>query len=375
MNIHDSEHVAGMLEGLGFEKVGALVDLPDLLVVNTCSVRQAAEDKVYGLANKVKELKAQNPKLKTVVMGCMVGSVRGERSRYDEKYLKRRLPWADHLVETKEMGAIPALLHQDGFIDEWAVAALGTPEPVRGKGRQAFINISSGCDNFCTFCVVPYSRGAEISRTKESIMHEAQHLVSGGYTHITLVGQNVNSWGIENHAQKLAIRTNSDEKLPFADLLRTLHEIEGLEKISFISSNPFDFTLDLVDALALPKIDRYLHLAVQSGDDEVLRRMNRRHTHTDFIELAKNVRSKVPDIQIGTDLIVGFPGETEEQFQNTVELCKKVHFSVAFISMYSPRVGTNAQKFFEDDVPRVEKRRRHKVLTEVVAKAHPNNAK
>src|SRR3990167_4730792 len=236
MNIHDSEHVAGMLEGLGFEKVATLEDLPDLLVVNTCSVRQAAEDKVYGLANKVKELKTQNPKLKTVVMGCMIGSVRGERSRYDEKYLARRLPWADHLVETKDMGSIPALLLGDGFIDDWAVKALAPTKPSRAKGDSAFINISSGCDNFCTFCVVPYSRGAEISRTKESILHEARHLVGGGYSHLTLVGQNVNSWGIENHAQKLAIRTNSDEKLPFADLLRSLHEIEGLSKISFISS-------------------------------------------------------------------------------------------------------------------------------------------
>jgi tRNA-2-methylthio-N6-dimethylallyladenosine synthase len=179
-----------------------------------------------------------------------------------------------------------------------------------------------------------------------------------------LCGQNVNSWGLDAK-EKFKIRAGSNQKLPFADLIRKVHEIPGLKKLSFLSSNPFDFTEDLIDAIQLPKVDNFLHIAVQSGNNDVLKRMNRRHTIEDFISLINRIREVKPQVELGTDVIVGFPGETENQFNDTVELFKKIPFRVAFISMYSVRKGTIADKNYEDDVPLQEKKRRHAVLTKV----------
>ena len=221
-----------------------------------------------------------------------------------------------------------------------------------------------GCDNFCSFCVVPYSRGKEISRSKEEILREINHYLLRGFSEFTLCAQNVNSWGLDM-SEKFEIRSGSDQKLPFADLLRELNEIEGVKKIDFLSSNPFDFTNDLIDALKLPKISNYLHMAVQSGNDEILKKMNRRHTANDFVSLVNKIRESKPNLELGTDIIVGFPGETEDQFLDTVELFKKVKFKVAFISIYSPRKGTPSAKFYQDDVPLEIKKERHARLTKV----------
>jgi tRNA-2-methylthio-N6-dimethylallyladenosine synthase len=378
-NVADSQRIAGVLEALGLETVKEpegkneletlLKMLPKcgVFIVNTCSVRQKSEDKVYGLGKTIKKIVLKTGKKPFVIMaGCMVGSVTGERQRYTFEELRNRTPWVDAYINPSQIMNIPNILLKNGVLSEWAVKKFNSEkvEALRDNTTHAFVNISYGCDNFCAYCVVPYARGKEISRLEEEILKEIKQLVQKGYKKFTLCGQNVNSWGL-NPTEKFEIRTGSNQKLPFANLLRKVHEIEGVENISFISSNPFDFTNDLVDVIKLPKIDNYIHIAVQSGNNEVLKKMNRRHTVEEFTGLIKRIIAVKPAAEIGTDIIVGFPGETREQFMDTIELFKKVKFNVAFISIYSPRKGTAAERAYIDDVSKEEKSRRHTELTRV----------
>lgn len=378
-NIADSNTIAGVLEALGFEGI-TMPELPNeeekllevlpntsLFIINTCSIRQKSEDKVYGLGRVLKEVYETTGKKPFVIMaGCMVGSVTGERQRYELDDLKKRTPWVDEYINPTQIMSVPTLLLKHGVLNEWAVKKFDPNEVIakQDNPKHAFVNISNGCDNFCTFCVVPYARGKEVSRKEEDIIREIKHYLMRGITEITLCGQNVNSWGL-SMSEKFEIRTGSDQMIPFANLLRKIHALEGVEKISFLSSNPFDFTNDLIETVKLPKISNYIHIAVQSGNNEVLKNMNRRHTVEDFIDLVAKLRSAKPSFELGTDIIVGFPGETREQFMDTVELFKKVKFNVAYISIYSPRKGTPAEKFFKDDVSREEKKWRHSYLTKV----------
>lgn len=376
--MRDSEIIEAQLINLGLQKAKTWLDT-DLLILNSCSVRQASDDKVLGLGKKIKKLKAktclparQGERLKTIVTGCLVGSASGERKRFKFKELQKKLSWVDILLPQEELVVkLPELLRKwekENNVVTKTVSSLNVRQT-----KPALINISTGCDNFCTYCVVPYARGAEISRSKSEILKEVRDLVNHGVTEILLLGQNVNSWDLSKE-KKFQIRTGSTQKLPFTSLLREIHEFPQIKKISFLSSNPFDFTQDLIDTLAFPKIDRYLHLPVQSGDDEILKRMNRRHTVADYLKLIQKIRTKVPEIEIGTDLIVGFPGETEKQFENTVKLCEQVKFRVAFVSMYSVREGTAAAKL-KDDVSKVEKRRRHQKLVEIIEKEGNSSTK
>ena len=373
-NTADSGTMGGMLEVLGYEPLEVpefktekenlqfVMKDADLLIINSCSVRQKSEDKVYGIGKVIKEVKeATGHKPFIVLAGCIVGSVTGDRQRYDFATLKKKTPWADLYMNPTQIHELPLLLKKSGVLSEWA-AVNKVIEGAQDTATHAFINISQGCDNFCAFCVVPYARGREVSRTKEDILRDVARLVKKGVTEITLCAQNVNSWGL-SVKEKFQIRTGSHQKLPFAALLREIHDIPEIKKISFMSSNPFDFTNDLVETLALPKIDNYIHIAVQSGNNDVLLRMNRRHTIEDFVSLINQIKKVKKDIEIGTDLIVGFPGETREQFLDTVELVKKINFSVAFIAMYSSRKGTVSEKTFDDDIPSVEKKYRHDFLT------------
>ena len=372
-NTADSGTMGGMLEVLGYEPLEVpefktekenlqfVMKDADLLIINSCSVRQKSEDKVYGIGKVVKEVKeATGHKPFIVLAGCIVGSVTGDRQRYDFAALKKKTPWVDLYMNPTQIHELPLLLKKEGLLSEWAENKV--IEGAQDTATHAFINISQGCDNFCAFCVVPYARGREVSRSKEDILRDVARLVKKGVTEITLCAQNVNSWGL-SVKEKFQIRTGSNQKLPFAALLREIHDIPEIKKISFMSSNPFDFTNDLVETLALPKIDNYIHIAVQSGNNDVLLRMNRRHTIEDFVSLINQIKKVKKDIEIGTDLIVGFPGETREQFLDTVELVKKINFSVAFIAMYSPRKGTVSEKTFDDDVPSAEKKYRHDFLT------------
>ncbi len=388
-NIVDSGTIAGILNALGFEaaKVGTAQDghpykneheelldiLPktDLFIINTCSVRQKSEDKVYGLGKIFTKLNADGKKVPfTIISGCMVGSTTGDRRRSKIKTLRDKTSWANCYMDPSQIFDLPHLLKEEKLLDEWALKKFDPKnvETVQFDDQQAFINISNGCDNFCTYCVVPYAREEEVSRDEKDILNEVRHLVERGYKNIMLCGQNVNSWGLTKK-EKFAIRSGSDQKLPFADLLRKVCQVEGLEKIEFMSSNPFDFTKDLIDATKHPKISNYFHIAVQSGNNEVLRQMNRRHTVEEFISLIEEIKKAKPEAEFGTDIIVGFPGETREQFMDTVKLFETIKFNVAFISMYSPREGTASQKVMKDDVSLKEKKWRHNYLSEVWKKS------
>lgn len=384
MNHKDSQQMAGVLETLGFVQTKT-VDDSNVVIINTCSVRQASEDKVYGYGIKYKEngwleknlengetivnKYAKNKKKPvTFVTGCMVGSAKGERSRYKLEELKNKMPWVDHFLAPNEENTLPEILYKEKLVDEWGLKVLEkhdyeTEAKRDEKSKIAYINISYGCDNFCTFCVVPYARGKEESRPKEEILREIRHAVLRGYTDIMLLGQNVNSWNL-SATKKLQTRKKIGEH-PFAQLLEEVHKIDGVTKIMFITSNPWDFTPHLVETLKLPKIERFLHLPIQSGSNKILKAMNRRHTVEDYLELVGEIKHIVPEMQFGTDIIVGFPGETEEDFEKTVELFKKVKFKVAFISIYSARKGTPAANHMIDDIPLKIKKERHKRLTEV----------
>lgn len=374
-NIRDSQVMAGSLDALGFTPTEDY-QIADVLIINTCSVRQKSEDKVYGWGIKLgvgnksgkEEFYEKKGDQVVFVTGCMIGSAKGDRTRVKLQELKEKLGWADYLLAPEEEYQIPSILVKEGLVDEWVLQKVNgitaTNPNFSNETEWAFVNISTGCDNFCTFCVVPYARGEEKHRSKEDILAEVKHLTSRGFGNIMLVGQNVNSWGLDK-VTKFKLRAGSEHKIPFAELLRNVHAVSEVQKISFISSNPFDFTQDLIDTLAMPKIEPYLHMAVQSGSNEVLKRMNRRHTIEEFKDLVTKISEKNPKMTFGTDIIVGFPGETEEQFMETVNLFKWMKFNVAFISIYSPREGTTAQRFMKDDVPMKEKKRRHKFLMDV----------
>jgi len=345
MNLADAERIRGWYEAKGW-RLAQQVEEADEVVIVSCSVRQSAENRVFGLVNNLKKLKVQSAKFKVILTGCML--------RYPKRWLEKKLPGVDEFKKIKEY------THNTKFI-------------IHDSNVHAWVPISNGCNNFCTYCVVPYARGREISRPFEEIVCEVEELAKRGYKEITLLGQNVNSYGkdFEKDSKRQRIK-DSKKKISasmhlcnFASLLRQLHEVPGIEKISFITSNPWDLTDDIIEAMSLPKIDRYLHLPVQSGDDEILRRMNRRYTVKQYLELVEKIRKKIPEIKIGTDIIVGFPGETEEQFEHTVELAKKVGFEKAYVARYSPRPQTAAFKM-EDNVPDKEKKRRWQILEDLI---------
>ena len=327
MNIADAEQISGWYESQGWQ-AAQTIDKADEIVIVTCSVRQTAEDRVYGLINNLTKLKIQNSKLKIILTGCML--------RYPLKWLKEKMPQVDEFRKMNEFKA---------------------EEKIRKSKTQAFVPIMEGCNQFCSYCVVPSARGREKSRPFEEIICEIKELAKRGYQEITLLGQNVNSYGKDLKKAK-----NS-----FANLLKEIHQVKGIKKISFLTSNPWDLTEEIIEAMKLPKIDRYLHLPVQSGDDEILKKMNRKYTSKKYLKLLQKIKKQIPDIKIGTDIIVGFPGETEKQFQNTLDLCKKVGFVKAYVAMYSPRLGTVAYKL-KDDVSHQEKKRRWQILNDLINK-------
>lgn len=377
-NIADSVKIASILEALGFEEAESL-ETTDLFIVNTCSVRQKSDDKAYGLGKEIRILGEKTGKKPICIMaGCVVGSANGVRKRYNMDELTKRTSWVDLYISPSQINELPNILMpfliEKGMSIKSGIKKLNFDESnfgididnldIKTTGDSAYVNISYGCDNFCTFCVVPYSRGKEISRTKEEILKEIGKLVKKGVKNITLCGQNVNSWGLTPQ-EKSKIRIGGEDTIPFADLLRTIHEIPEIEKIEFISSNPFDFTQDLIDVFKLPKISNYLHIAVQSGNNDVLKSMNRNHTSEEFVDLINRLKLVRPNLEIGTDIIVGFPNETREQFMDTVLLFQKVKFAVAFISMYSARKGTAAFKNLDDNVSITEKKYRHSYLNKI----------
>lgn len=320
-NEADSERIEAYYQKKGYRPTEN-VDEADVVVINTCSVRQSAENRVYGLINNIVTRDTQHATRREIVLaGCML--------RYSVTDLKKKIPGIDEFLRLEE---------------------IVINEPIRKDAKSAWVPIMEGCNQFCAYCVVPYARGREKSRPFEEIVCEVEKLVDQGYKEVTLLGQNVNAY-----------------KPSFAGLLQRLNEIPGLEKINFLTSNPWDLTEDIIQSIKLPKIEKYLHLPVQSGDDEILRKMNRPYTALQYLGLIDKIRKEIPEIKIGTDLIVGFPGETEKQFQNTVKLCQKAGFVKAYIARYSPRPGTVAYRF-PDDVSPEEKKTRWWILEELINK-------
>jgi len=350
MNKSDSERVATVLDRMGMDETGSEHEA-DLILINSCSVRQTAEDRIFGKMRDFAALKEKNPKLVVGVTGCLPGRDRDGK-------IRAKIPAADLYFPIKDLPQLPRWMAElnpefanEGDVEEDYLAV----KPRYAREKQAYVSIQTGCNKFCTYCVVPFSRGLEKNRPAADILREVRERTEQGTVEITLLGQTVNSYRAPDRATFSAANPYKDD---FAALQWEVNRIPGVERIHYTAPHPLHMTDEVIDALTLPKHMHYLHLPVQSGNDEVLRRMNRRYTREKFLEVIRKVRAKRPDIGLGTDIIVGFCGETEEQFEDTVSMYKEADFDVSYTAMYSPRSGTAAYKAFKDDVPRLEKKRR-----------------
>ena len=330
MNKADSAYLARDLQALGHEPIPRLGEA-DLVVVNTCVVRRTAEERALNKIRALKAFKLRRPEALLIVTGCLVDA-RAEK-------LGQQFPWVDLFTRPQEFAPILELVK----------SRFPQGEPVHiSPSPTAFINIIQGCNNFCSYCIVPYRRGRERSRPLEEIVREAEELSRQGVKEITLLGQNVDSYGHD-----------LPDKPDLADLLEELSHVDGPHRLRFLTSHPKDMTQKLIKAVAqLPKVCEHISLPVQAGDDEILKAMRRGYTVEQYRELAYQIRKTIPGVALSTDIIVGFPGETEEQFQHTVELLKELRFDKVHVAAYSPRPGTIAARKLKDDVPHQEKLRR-----------------
>jgi tRNA-2-methylthio-N6-dimethylallyladenosine synthase len=408
-NHADSERIEADFKSRGYTKARSY-KTANYVIINTCMIRQSAENRVYGLVDNLGKIKAiklkKNETYKIIITGCMIGIVYRDKTGAYLKTLKSRMVNADEFMPIEEVG-------------------FNLP-PVRTDKVSAWVPISNGCNNFCTFCIVPFTRGREISRPYEDIITECRELKKKGYKNIMLLGQNVNSYGADLLVGEKNIQVMRDMDKKYFDNKQTgvetlgiptawsrpferrtlagkearqapltdikpvyvkhlgryriptlfpylLEEVAqmGFDKVEFMSSNPWDFSEELIEVMAKNKnISRTLHLPVQSGDDAVLKRMNRWYTNSEYLKLVTNLKSKIKNLKLTTDIIVGFCGETDKEFENTVALCKKVGFSWAYVSRYSPRFNTAATKVFKDDVPHTVKKKRWLVLENLINQPH-----
>jgi len=364
MNVRDSETIKGWLSAIGY-KDAENKETADFILFNTCCVREHAEKRLMGNIGALKELKDAKPGMIIGICGCMM-----QQEGMAKKLLKR-FPHVSIIFGTNVLHRFPEMLRAVLNGDRIAVTdraddaiAEGLPK-LRDNQRSAFVNIMYGCDNYCSYCIVPYVRGHERSRRPEDIRSEIATLVESGISEITLLGQNVNSYG-----------NDGTTGMHFADLLRYVSDVPGLKRIRFMSSHPKDLNEDVMRAIAsLPNVCHHVHLPVQSGNNEILRRMNRKYTREHYLSIIRKLRELVPDIEFTTDIIVGFPGETEEAFLDTLSLVEEVGFAAAFTFAYSPRQGTVAARM-EDQIPEGVKKQRLKALNELQArKTVENNEK
>lgn len=364
MNEEDSEKLSGMLKKVGYGRTNNKHNA-DLIIFNTCCVRENAELKVYGNLGALKKLKENNPELVIAVCGCMM-----QQKDMAESILKK-FPFVDIIFGTHNAYKFPEYLNrvkQEGksvieIQDKEEGIVEGIPVD-RESDVKAFVTIMYGCNNFCTYCIVPYVRGRERSRKPEDIEKEISELVASGYKEITLLGQNVNSYG-----------KDLEPRLTFAELLRRINNIEGLERVRFMTSHPKDLTQDVIDAIAeCDKLCEYIHLPVQSGSSRILKKMNRSYTKEQYLELMDRIKKTIPDVAISTDIIVGFPGETEEDFEETLDLARKVQYDSAFTFIYSKRKGTPADEM-EDQISDDIKHDRFNRLVEVINESSANKNK
>ncbi len=361
-NKSDSERIAGDYQARGYSEADSW-QTADEIIVNTCAIRQSAEDRARGFLVNVEKFfqqqKATKPKI--ILTGCM--------THHGNEKLLEMLPMVDEILLINEVGFNQATVRRDK--------------------HHAWVPISIGCNSFCTYCIVPYSRGREKSRPLEAILTEVKLLADQGYSEVTLLGMNVNSWGLEKVGigfrkllmdkdkkfKRQDLPTNQSQYLtptgtpPFVTLLQEISKIPGIKVIRFLTSNPWDFHDELINEIAQnKKIDRYIHLPIQSGSNKVLKLMNRGYTRQDYVKLVQKLRKASPDVVIGTDIIVGFPGETKTEFQHTVSLAQKMDWHVGFVAIYSPRPGTAAWRIYPDDIPHKEKKRRWEILDQIINK-------
>lgn len=354
MNESDTERINGQLEELGYRPAEEMEDA-DIVIMNTCSVRQNAEEKVYGKIGEIKKLKDKNPDMLLGITGCMAQENKGK--------LIERMPIIDFVIGPYHIHDLKDIVSKENTRGGHVVKTERNPhsvedyselKSVRKSKIFAWVPIMQGCNKFCTYCIVPYVRGREISRTIDDISNEIQTLADEGYKEVTLLGQNVNSYGLD-------FRNGTD----FGDLIRAIDKIDDIERVRYMTSHPRDMTFEMIDAMAeSSKVVRHMHLPVQHGSNEMLKKMNRGYTIEHFKELLSYVRSKMPDIVVTTDLITGFPGETEEMHQETLALLKEVRFDSAYTFIYSPRTGTPAARM-EDQIDSDTKHRRLQELMDV----------
>lgn len=352
MNEHDSEVIDGLLTERGFSSVKERKDA-SIVIINTCSVRDNADKRFFGTLGQLKKRKESDPSFIVCVCGCMM-----QQQRVVDT-IKAKYPWVDVIFGTNSIHHIPELIEKVAIEKEKVVDIIENTEEIveelpakRLFDHKALVNIMFGCNNFCTYCIVPYTRGREKSRAPEAIVAEVKGLVADGVKEIMLLGQNVNSY--------------DGNGTSFAELLKMLNDVDGLERIRFMTSNPKDLSDELIEAFAVcDKLCRNLHLPIQSGSNRVLKRMNRKYTREDYLKLIEKLRKTVPDITLSTDIIVGFPGETNEDFEETLSIVKEVEYDSAFTFIYSIRKGTPAEKF-EDQIEESEKHRRFDLLVNAV---------
>ena len=376
MNEHDSEVISGMLTQRGYtEAAGEDMRNTDIVIINTCSIRENADKRFFGTLGQLKKIKLANPNFTVCVCGCMM------QQEHITKKLRQSYPWVDVIFGTHNIHEFPDMLEEmfqrRSTGEEWTVNQIRSSREFRVDrvyrdsdriveglpakrlfGHKSFVNIMYGCNNFCTYCIVPYTRGREKSRRPEDIIAEVKALAADGVKEVTLLGQNVNSYR--------GVSADSGNEWDFADLIYALNEVEGLERIRFMTSHPKDLSDKLIAAFAeCDKLCNYIHLPVQAGSSSVLRRMNRKYTREQYLELVRKLREAVPGIAISTDIIVGFPGETEEDFCETLSLAEEIQYDSAFTFLYSPRRGTPAADY-ENQIPEDVKHERFNRLVEVM---------
>ncbi|BCU81995.1 tRNA-2-methylthio-N(6)-dimethylallyladenosine synthase [Polycladomyces abyssicola] len=347
MNVHDSETIAGILEMMGYRPTES-EEQASVILLNTCAIRENAEDKVFGEIGRLKPLKMENPDLVLGMCGCM-SQEEGVVNR-----ILRQHPYVDLIFGTHNIHRLPFLLKESLFSKEMVVEVWSKEgdivenlPKVREDGLKAWVNIMYGCDKFCTYCIVPYTRGKERSRRPEDVLAEIRELARKGYQEVTLLGQNVNAYG----------KDFKDRHYTFAHLMDDVRKI-GIPRVRFTTSHPRDFDDHLIEVLAKGgNLVEHIHLPVQSGSSEILKMMARKYTREQYLELVRKIKAAIPNVSLTTDIIVGFPGETDEQFEETLSLVREVEFDSAFTFIYSPREGTPAAKM-KDDVPMEVKKER-----------------
>ena len=362
LNENDSEKIAGMLTEMGYRETDDL-ECASIFILNTCCVRENAEEKLFGKLGELKKLKQKNNSI-IAICGCMM------QEKHIQDKLKQSYPYVDIIFGTHTLHKLPEDLYKvlskknkvqdildiDGEIYE------GLPIK-RENSKSASVTIMYGCNNFCSYCIVPYVRGRERSRRAEDILNEIRELANEGYKEITLLGQNVNSYKGENG-------------YGFANLLRDVQKIDGIEIIKFISPHPKDFTDDVIDAIKdCDKVSKLIHLPLQSGSTEVLRKMNRKYTKEQYLQLVEKIKSKVPDVLFSTDIIVGFPEETEEDFNETLDVVRKVNFEQVYMFIYSRRVGTPADRMINQVPEEIKHQRFDKLKNLFEEQVELNNKK